>query len=574
LLKRHRRVCSPMQNHKPSTNQSSRSRSRSSSRASLSKGKVATALVLACPGVKKDGRTDLAGVPDDYARISRFLHEKGVRVDGQSSCDAAMTSNDVKRKLHLFINNGCRFADWCLLFLYGHGQRGTGDWQLHDRSLSFSEFIELRNEIAARYDKTVPIFILVDFCFSGHWVDQARELNTKDVAIQSACSAFVKTPDAFDRTFSFWWLYVQNGGQRVQDLPLIDWYQPSMFLSEGLEEPRFGQWILQWVALPPQVPHVAKQSDLDFMGREEELLYLQFWDYLDMSQLDDATELLSDRCFKLLSHPVQNLFRLHLEYQQCFSCHSRIAGKKARSEVLQNLQEGLENIAHYGSVENVSVKIKYLDVSMSLYRLLAAESRLASDTAGAINFVELALDVAQQGLELLDSCLVNPLFSSRVHLEMQYLTAEAWELGIISRVRERFSGFLHCMAAADRTCDREFLVHCSESNLELSLRRRMGAGVMRRTHNIVMLRASMLADVYPDAERLTALFQAVKQVPDVDLLQVSSCMKGAAVRKVMARIQELGGFIEAGFSPMTGHKVIVPEKQQRMGHLWVNATPA
>lgn len=149
------------------------------------------AYILGCPGVRKmaasSSEVHLSGVLQDAAVLQPFFHAGGVSVSN-TLLDNSMTTQTVLSRLAEFFDEdelrwGVLIVTWS-----GHGVVGTGNWALKDGAVSLDDV--LRHWDDSKLGKqNALLFLLLDACHSGAWVDEARRRRLVNVAVQSACAA-------------------------------------------------------------------------------------------------------------------------------------------------------------------------------------------------------------------------------------------------------------------------------------------------------------------------------------------------------------------------------------------------
>ena len=92
-----------------------------------------------------------------------------------------------------------------MLWLSGAGAEKSGALQLPGGSVSFDDIMELWS-LYRPSKRSVLLFLLVDTCHSGAWVQAAKERSLKDVVVQSSCR---ESESSLEGAFSKWWSALQ-----------------------------------------------------------------------------------------------------------------------------------------------------------------------------------------------------------------------------------------------------------------------------------------------------------------------------------------------------------------------------
>ena len=125
-------------------------------------------------------------------------------------------------------------------FVYytGHGYYGDGAWYLGngaDDRLAPGEFFQLWQESLSGQSGESLLIIISDSCFSGHWVEAAKQAQLKTVAVQSATD---QNNPSFDRseTGGVFTYQVYNRGHHV--------FQSVFSVTGILTAVATGLWVL------------------------------------------------------------------------------------------------------------------------------------------------------------------------------------------------------------------------------------------------------------------------------------------------------------------------------------------
>ncbi len=149
------------------------------------------AYILGCPGARKTAASSsevhLSGVLQDAAVLQPFFHAGGVSV-ANTLLDKSMTAETVLARLTEYFNEDD--VQWGVLIVTwsGHGIVGSGDWALKDGSVSLDDVLR-RWDDSKLGKQNALLVLLLDSCYSGAWVGEARRRRLLNVAVQAACAA-------------------------------------------------------------------------------------------------------------------------------------------------------------------------------------------------------------------------------------------------------------------------------------------------------------------------------------------------------------------------------------------------
>ena len=127
----------------------------------------------------------LAGVGHDLVTMHEFFGR------GQD-IEELFTYNHVDAQGKGWLQEQLRQAfarqDVHAFFVYytGHGSLDNGAWYLGDGCLAPTELFQLWQESLSGKSSESVLIIISDSCYSGHWVEAARQAQLKNVAVQSA----------------------------------------------------------------------------------------------------------------------------------------------------------------------------------------------------------------------------------------------------------------------------------------------------------------------------------------------------------------------------------------------------
>ena len=136
---------------------------------------------------------DLQDVAEDLPMVQRHFKEMGIGLSDLSQYRPRIQLEEAMRDIGTFFNevegNEGGNADCFIIQFSGHGAERTGDLMLAQSGfISFDRMLQEWEASQAKARNGLLVLVL-DSCFSGAWVKQARERQLSDVAVQSACSA-------------------------------------------------------------------------------------------------------------------------------------------------------------------------------------------------------------------------------------------------------------------------------------------------------------------------------------------------------------------------------------------------
>ena len=124
------------------------------------------------------------------------------------------------------------------------GESKDGKLQLHDGTLCCEDVLQLwRNRRRLALPPAI-LFLLLDFCHSGAWVDVCkRQPSELEVFVQAACSAGGKTTDSYEKSFTQKWIQAQIQKKfTLTKIPCLQSWNPCYHAPAGADLPEFGKF--------------------------------------------------------------------------------------------------------------------------------------------------------------------------------------------------------------------------------------------------------------------------------------------------------------------------------------------
>lgn len=140
-------------------------------------------------------------------KSNTFSEEPSVSGQSKDEFQSQRIQREVERRLREFFNR--KSDENCILFLTGHGKRGTGELFLNQQFGAVLSFYNLVNYWDQRESGEVPwtleeapkrlnhLFIVIDSCHSGRWVQILKgRLRRSDISVQASCLNWQQSFDA------------------------------------------------------------------------------------------------------------------------------------------------------------------------------------------------------------------------------------------------------------------------------------------------------------------------------------------------------------------------------------------
>ena len=137
---------------------------------------------------------DLQSVSEDLPMVQQHYVKMGIGFSDISQYRARITQDEAAKEIKTFLDEvegeeGGN-ADCFIIQFSGHGKSHTGDLVLaQNGSISFDHMMQMWEASKAKALRKGLLVLVLDSCFSGAWVEQARARQVTDVVVQSACSA-------------------------------------------------------------------------------------------------------------------------------------------------------------------------------------------------------------------------------------------------------------------------------------------------------------------------------------------------------------------------------------------------
>ncbi|CAE7256770.1 unnamed protein product [Symbiodinium necroappetens] len=175
----------------------------------------------------------------DYGAMCRFCREEcKVEVHPESIHTARLKQSDCFRRFQAFFSGQHDF-----FFVAVQGESADGKLQLHDGTVSCEDVLQLwRNRRRLALPPAI-LFLLLDFCHSGAWVDVCkRQAPEPEVFVQAACSAGGATPDNYEGSFTQKWIKAQREKKfKLTRIPCLQLWNPCYHAPAGAGLPEFGK---------------------------------------------------------------------------------------------------------------------------------------------------------------------------------------------------------------------------------------------------------------------------------------------------------------------------------------------
>lgn len=168
-------------------------------------------------------RVDLNAHTQDYYELHRFFHEGGCSLDSNCIIDAFLSKEQVLHRLSRFFQVG---YETCIVATICHGASDTGNWILHAGTQVSFEDVENQWRACLVCGQR-KLLLLLDSCYSGHWVEHASSREYSDIAVQSSVAPKRKARDAFDATFTHDFVAFQKDEHHA--IQLLRWQKPSAY---------------------------------------------------------------------------------------------------------------------------------------------------------------------------------------------------------------------------------------------------------------------------------------------------------------------------------------------------------
>lgn len=158
----------------------------------------------------------LAGVEHDLVTMREFF---GRRQDIEELFSYNHVDAQGKKWLVEQLRQAFMRTDVHAFFVYytGHGSSVDGAWYLgpgRDNQLAPAELFELWLESPSGESDESVLIVISDSCYSGHWAEEAKKAQLKDVAVQSATDKHNPTFDK-EETGGVFTYTVYNRGSHV-----------------------------------------------------------------------------------------------------------------------------------------------------------------------------------------------------------------------------------------------------------------------------------------------------------------------------------------------------------------------
>lgn len=147
---------------------------------------------------------DLAGVVTDFSLWNSYLENKGIKVSDKSACDSGLTRTQPLEKIWALFST---YAFVYVLFFLGHGRQGSGNWEMSNGAITFSDIVLAWREFGCLNHRCI---VISDCCYSGKWPLLAMALNIPGIQFQSAVDGDTLARDCWP-TFSHIFLRAQEG---------------------------------------------------------------------------------------------------------------------------------------------------------------------------------------------------------------------------------------------------------------------------------------------------------------------------------------------------------------------------
>ncbi|CAE7800465.1 unnamed protein product [Symbiodinium sp. CCMP2592] len=219
-----------------------------------------------------------------------------VEVHPESIHTAKLKKSDCFRRVQAFFNGQHDFFVVAI-----QGESTDGKLQLNDGSVSCEDVMKLWMKRQRLALPSAILFMLLDFCHSGAWVDFCRSQPPElGVFVQAACSAAGKTTDDYERSFTQRWITAQHEKQfKFTKVPCLQPWKPCYHAPGGAYLPKFGKCSILLVGSDMAamehvelVPHGVPKVDGSSFLKEGSILFNRHVDTMTLftsSQFQSAS---------------------------------------------------------------------------------------------------------------------------------------------------------------------------------------------------------------------------------------------------------------------------------------------
>ena len=165
---------------------------------------MSLALILANPQAAADGFAwecaYVKGITHDFKVLRSFFGDVGVPLSEESCCfTSSLRKHDFCEIIERFFHENVQAY---ILVLASHGAPVVGEIaSTREGWLRFEDVFRLWVVLGHASDSSKLLFVLLDCCHSGFWVNKAARLRFSNVVVQAACSARGKSVGDYEVGF-------------------------------------------------------------------------------------------------------------------------------------------------------------------------------------------------------------------------------------------------------------------------------------------------------------------------------------------------------------------------------------